>query len=79
MSLKTYVKIAVGPPGKVSVSCDKGDIATGGGGRAWGGGLDYTIPNTDTNYGNPTGWNIREYDSPIKNMESYVVCLDITP
>lgn len=77
MSLKTYVKIGTGPPGKVSVACDPGDIATGGGGRSWGGGLDYSIPNADS--GNPTGWDIREYSKPLKNMEAYVVCLDITP
>ncbi|MGQ0791623.1 MAG: hypothetical protein ACT4NJ_05280 [Nitrosopumilaceae archaeon] len=79
MSLKTYVKTGTGPAGKVSVACDSGDIATGGGGRSWGGGLDYSIPNSESNYGKPTGWDIREYSKPLKNMEVYVICLDITP
>jgi hypothetical protein len=79
MSLKTYVKTETGPVGRVSAHCDKGDIATGGGGRSWGGGLDYSIPDAESNYGKPGGWSIREYSDPIKNMEAYVVCLDITP
>lgn len=74
----SYVK-TVTASNNVTVNCDTGDVATGGGASVTNGNLSATYPIGGTTDTPPTGWQAIQTAGNPDNITVYVVCADLTP